>query len=205
MIEQTFEHKGFTFKLETRHDPQAGPPWEECDGHGPVREAEVDDDGEAATLRDGELSLCWHEHGPYVYDVEGALEQALEEDWGPRVEGETPFQRAVRTVRADFEYLRGWATDEWSYCTVFVTLLDKQGHDTSLRDSFGGIEDNDGAYIHDAARGLADDLLEDVPSWIQEQVESALDMKKTWDKQHAREDDDAGRSDDLGDSDQATE
>lgn len=37
----TFEHSGYTFRVQFKRDDDTGPPWEECDGHGLSRAAHV--------------------------------------------------------------------------------------------------------------------------------------------------------------------
>jgi hypothetical protein len=65
----------------------------------------------------------------------------------------------AEAVRRDFEYLSGWAKDEWHWCGVVVTPL---GEDPEM-DAFTpmdymhalwGINDDDDAYIAEVARDL---------------------------------------------------
>jgi len=69
----------------------------------------------------------------------------------------------AEAVRRDFEHLRGWATDQWHWVGVIVTLL---GDDEDMDDliavdythALWGVEDSDPSYV----REVADDLIDNV-------------------------------------------
>ena len=43
-------------------------------------------------------------------------------------------------ARADFERLRAWCEDDWSYVVLTVELLDDDGDKTGITESLGGVE-----------------------------------------------------------------
>jgi hypothetical protein len=150
----TFEHKGRTFQVQYERDEDHGAPWIENDGHGPVSEW---------TTRDkypGEWLLSDDRGAKRYYDFAAAVKIARKDQWGVeggQLEGESAGEYAVRAVTKDFEYLRGWAIDEWQYVGVIVTELDADG-DEGESESLWGCEDlND--YPSTVVRELADVLI----------------------------------------------
>lgn len=94
-----------------------GPPWENSDGHGPVS------DWTTRAKRPGERVLCDDRSHKRFYDFAAAVEQAKRENWGaPPYEIGTKGEKAVRAANADFEFLRGWCTNQWHYLVVDLTL-----------------------------------------------------------------------------------
>jgi hypothetical protein len=138
-------------------DQDHGAPWEEHDGHGIVSEWTTRD--KAA----GERVLCVDRHSRRYYDVAGTLKIARADSWGApggRRPGETRRAELARAVEADYEYLRGWCTDQWSYVGVVVTWVDSDGgHDLGLTESLWGVESSEESYLEEGARELADELL----------------------------------------------
>lgn len=120
----TFSHGASTFRATIEHDADTGAPWESEEGRGPVRRTE-----DPRTKSPGEVVLHVGDRGcySYVYDFAAAVHTARVDGWGPTLPGETEGQRAVRTVRADMEFLRGWCADDWCYVGVIVELLDEDG------------------------------------------------------------------------------
>jgi hypothetical protein len=145
----TFLHAGHTFRLSTEFDECAGFPWDN-DTCGPVSEWTARD------KRPGELVLSAHRDRKRFYDFQAACVMARK-DWG--VKGR---KVAADLVMQDYNRLRLWCNDQWSYCTVMVTLLDEDGDPTLYRASLGGVEDDDRDYIMAEAQRLADDCLDEL-------------------------------------------
>lgn len=130
-----------------------GSPWENEDGHGPVtdwvRREKRPDEMVLNTCRSGQKRF---------YNFKEACAIALRDGWGCNdLDGtESKRQKAAMAARADYNHLRAWCNDEWSYVGVEVTLLDSEGNPTEVRESVWGVESNDNLESH--AWTLADDL-----------------------------------------------
>jgi len=147
------DSEGQRFRIEHHYDWDAAPPWEQCDGHGPVSDW---------TNRDkhpGELVLNSDRHGyKRFYDFQHAIKLAREEDWGcasllPKHERGEALERAVR---ADYEYLKAWCDDKWHYMGIEVFPLTEDGDELrSKSQSIWGIEsESDPAGIQDVTEAL---------------------------------------------------
>lgn len=142
-----------TFTVSIHDDAgDMGAPWTNEDGHGPVtdwirRDAGMD-----------ELVLNSSHGDKRYYNFKEACAIALRDGWGCNdLDGtETPRQKAAKAAMADFEHLRAWCNNEWSYVGVEVTLLDSEGNPTEVSESVWGIESNDNIESH--AQTLADEL-----------------------------------------------
>lgn len=66
---------------------------------------------------------------------------------------------AAAAARADYEFLRAWCNDEWSYCGVIVTAY--RNRIELGRASLWGIESNAGEYLRDVANELLEEALEE--------------------------------------------
>ena len=109
---------GYTATVLVEYDEDSGPPWDDCDGHGPVTDWVTRD------KRPGELVLCCGRGGKRYYDYSGALKVARKDGWdaAPYSNTETKGQRAHKAVMADYEHLRAWCNEEWRYVGVTVRL-----------------------------------------------------------------------------------
>lgn len=165
----TFEFQNKRFKLELEYDQDAGPPWEECDGHGIVSDWRRCYYGERPAKAPGERILHRDRNSYRTYDVAETMRIARRDGWGLGKEaeaalaqtlGRAPTQGEIvaESVRRDFEYLRAWCNDEWHYCGVIVTLLDDDGEETEYSESLWRVENNDDAYVQEVARELADEI-----------------------------------------------
>ena len=149
---ETFKYADKTFAWDYTYDDRGETPWEWADGHGPVSEW---------TARDkhpGELVLCHDGRFKRYYDFMEAMKMAKRDGWNAwpyEIEGETKGQRAYKAVMADYEYLRQWCNDEWSYVVLHVALLDAEGDETKYEDYLGGVEY--GWYINKLARERGDE------------------------------------------------
>ena len=169
MHTETIEHAGLTFSVRIEHDPHMRAPWEEHDGHGPVREASSY--YVRPHKRAGETIIQWSRRGVsrvqyWLYDVAEATRIAKRDGWGLSPESRAklaaklkrePAAAEVRAeaVRLDMERLRDWLENRWHWCTVVVTLLDTDGDTTWEYDCLGGIESDAGEYLDKVAADLA--------------------------------------------------
>jgi hypothetical protein len=151
----TAEVDGFMLAARIEYDDCGDTPWERGDGHGPVSE------WTSRGKRPGEWVLCQDRGSRRYYDAQAAVRQAKEEGWdAPPYGVGTTGERATRAVKADFERLRAWCNDEWSYVGVVVSVsrngvvLDE--HAASL----WGIESDAGDYLREVANELADEALD---------------------------------------------
>lgn len=141
-----------TFVVTIRDDAHdMGAPWDNEDGHGPVT---------GWTRRDkrpDELVLNSNRGEKRYYNFKDACAIALRDGWGCKdLDGtETKRQKAAKAAMADYNHLRAWCNDEWSYVGVEVTLLDSEGNPTEVSESVWGIESQ---YAQDEAQTLADKL-----------------------------------------------
>lgn len=113
---------GFEFLVEYYYDPDTGPPWDQCDGHGPVRMAEQRY-ARNVSKRPGERPLRGI-RDTYLYDWQAAAKLARKDKWGPGGVHEA--------VQEDFEYLRTWLQEDWWYCGVEVKLALQPQYNDSL-------------------------------------------------------------------------
>jgi hypothetical protein len=131
------------------HDDDSEAPWERCDGHGPVSDWTTRD------KRPGELVLSRDGHSKRFYDYAEACRIARAEGWGhgPDIEGESARQKAARAALADYENLRAWCNDQWSYVGVAVRIwLDDMPLTGEYDAALWGIESNSGEdYIAQVA------------------------------------------------------
>ena len=157
---ETYEHKcGKQFIVEVQVDYDFGRPDEEHDCHGrvvelafdPEDEGAVDDYIESTTDEDSieemeerarmsmmrELGRYNRNHSRHrlYYDVWESLKKAKTE-WGI-----TDEATAREVVDKDFEYLDGWYSDDWHWCTVFVYATNEDGEkDEEFYHCIGGYE-----------------------------------------------------------------
>ena len=147
-----------TYTTKIEHDDISGAPWENCEGHGLVS---------GWTRRDkhpGEWVLSTNKESRRYYDYAGTLALARRDGWGlsPEVLADQAHQLGrpltskevtAAAVTRDFEYLRAWCNDEWSYIGVIVTD-DETGESASL----WGIGSNAGGYIREVEDELKAEL-----------------------------------------------
>ncbi len=142
---------GYSVRVHVDYDPDMGPPWEEHDGHGPVSEW---------TSRDkapGELLLCADRSQKRYYDFSAAVALARKDGWGAKGdEGLTGGAKAAHAARADYEFLRRWANDQWHWIVVGVEV--SRAGAVIACDYCGGIED-DGDYWREFAAEQANAII----------------------------------------------
>lgn len=150
-------HKGYKFNLEIATDLDAGPPWEDCDGHGIVTDWQSTDCDDPPA---GYRVLCEDRGIARYYDMNASLKKAIREQWGCVEKGHTTkAQIAAQAVEEDYEYLRGYCQGDWDYIVVCVTLLDCGGKDTGECASLGGVDTSQPSYTDEVAHELADEIL----------------------------------------------
>lgn len=167
---ETICHEGRSFVVNLYPDDSHGAPWDECDGHGPVREL---DPGEP--LQRGEVLLYDDPRGRdrWVYGFGAALVQAQREGWGLNPEdlqrlhdriGRKPTKGQIRAeaVRKDMRYLWGYLAQDWCYTGVCVQLIGPDGEPQgdAFDNALWGVE-SCGDYWEEVARDLADEILAD--------------------------------------------
>lgn len=154
----TVEVDGLTFKVEIKQDEDYGRPWDESDGHGPVREAKRNYHYGRIEKAHGERILHAGDSNEYswVYDWNGALKLAEKDGWGVS-EKDRPAnwdslsraQQSELAVQRDFEFLKAWCDENWVCCGVCVTLM--------IEDEDGDLVEYDGpltAQFHDSLWGV---------------------------------------------------
>ncbi len=151
----TIEASGLTFRVDFKYDHDAGRPWDNSEGHGPVREASrnytgyIDKrPGERVLYAGNRRELSW------VYDWKAACKLARADGWN--AEPYDAPDRIQRAVQADFDFLRAWCNDQWCYVGVIVTLINDDGTG-GVSDSLWGVETYKD-YHHECARDIAGEL-----------------------------------------------
>lgn len=152
-----FEYLGVTYRCEVKPDDDIGFPWKQCDGHGIVTGWESRD------KKPGELILNSDHGSKRFYDFAQSMKIAKRDGWGCNgMYVLKPGQRAYRAVMADYEYLRAFCNDEWSYVYLDVFPLDDEGNElVSRSESLGGIEyglTSQDEYIRQCAQELAEQI-----------------------------------------------
>lgn len=165
------EMEGLTFRAETVADDDNPRPWDECDGHGSVREISHNSITGRLSKSSGERVLYdgGRREYSFAYDWQEAVLRARAEGWGvsaetlAKLEADkgrtlTPGELAHAAVQQDFDFLRRWCAGQWAYVGVVVTLLDTDGEDTSETESLWRIESDSGEYLVEVAADLAHEI-----------------------------------------------
>lgn len=157
----TCEVDGFTITARIERDDDMGPPWKEHDGHGPVSE------WVRRGKRPGERVLSEDRGSKRYYDWQEAIEIARRDGWDAKPYGTgTKGEQAERAVKSDFDAMKAWCDDEWSWCMV-VLAMSKNG--IELEDyaaCLGGIElnhpqsDSGNDYLTEVANDMLDEAVE---------------------------------------------
>ena len=144
-------HGGYSVRVEVTQDDDIGPPWEWSDGHGVVSDW---------TTRDrapGERVLCQDGRSKRYYDVSASVAKARAEGWDAPPYTGTKGERAARAVEADYQRLRRWCNNDWTWICVGVEV----SHRGEILDTdyCGGIE-SDGDYWREHAAEVANYTIE---------------------------------------------
>jgi hypothetical protein len=164
----TFERRGYTFRVNFRDDDTIREPWKEYDGHGVVSEWRSKD-----SKRPGEKILIEDRGRCLFYDVQATTKIAKKDQWGckhSKIEGgvfisghETKGEALACAVESDYDRLRRFCSGDWQYIGVVVTMIefddDDDEADTDERESVWGIESDSADYLTETAHELADEIL----------------------------------------------
>ena len=150
----TFELGGLTFTVKFEPDNDMGPPWDEHDGHGPVRECKTPHWYREGSKRPGERPLNKPDRHEiqYYYDWQAACQLARKEGWNTQ-----PYDapnRIERAVQADFDYCRRYLSGDWQWMGVIVTC-----EETGGEESLWGIDGDHDNYLTEVAYELAAELV----------------------------------------------
>ena len=175
----TLEIDGLYFKIDIEPDEGSGRPWEECDGHGPVREIQNREDKRA-----GERILQLGNRGCYswAYDWQGAMEQAKQDGWGLSDKPDdwdtlTKPQQCELAVQQDFDFLKAWCEDDWVWSRIHVIRMAYADYDEAILSLLKG-------QTPDLVETDDDDYLGSVEFW---QNYDVLDKKNAYAMETARE------------------
>jgi hypothetical protein len=159
----TFTHDGREFRATVHRDDDMGAPWEEHDGHCPVRRVAHDygiEYGQSKAPAEYVFHRGDRREWSYCVDMQECISLALADGWGAPDEevarfvakhGRQPTKReeAVLAVRADLEYLRGWCADYWCWVFLEVQALDDDGEPCGDSEYLSGLKSCSGDYIRD--------------------------------------------------------
>ncbi|WP_143568724.1 hypothetical protein [Stenotrophomonas maltophilia] len=126
---ETIEMHGLTFKVEHHPDYDAGAPWENVDILGEVDDGRRSKRPGERVINDRDGRNGWRR----FHDFAGAVAKA-------RAEG-LSGPDAAEAAEREFNWLKAWCEDRWSYIGVEVTLLDAEGTQDDrghLREGPGG-------------------------------------------------------------------
>jgi hypothetical protein len=185
----TFEHGGRTFRFKSEWDGDIGPPWKEHDGHGPVSDHKHHPFGYGSKppKAPGERILYWDRGYYRTYDVAEATRIAKRDGWGlgekalaelTKRLGRKPTRKQIvaEAVERDFDYLRGWCTDEWSWMSVGVEEVE-----SGETEWLGGIQSDDYDYHAEVANELADQINHTLDKEMAADIEASRpDMAPAW-------------------------
>ena len=144
---------GIEVCVEYLDDNDSDPPWENSDGHGPVRVSRTANYTGHHTKRPGERPLNSPDRraSQYYYDWQAACRLARKDGWN--TEPYDAPNRVQRAVQADFDFLRGWVNDDWRYVGVTARIPG-----TSFKDSLWGVETYKD-YHEEEAKRMAEELV----------------------------------------------
>jgi hypothetical protein len=153
---EIFTHADFPslkFRVHIEPDDNSDPPWENSDGHGPVRGCHQW--RSRPTKRPGERVLHQDRGTYWFYDWQEACKLARKAGWNA-----PPYDapdRIHRAVQADFDFLRGYLTGDWHYVGVCVSVIDDDGDDLTEKyeHAVWGFDSNDTSGIAETARDMA--------------------------------------------------
>ena len=137
---------GRSIKLEYPYDTDHEEPWNDGDCRGIVSE------WTRREKRPGERILITDGYSRRYFNIEATMKEART-TWGF-----TDREQAAKAVEWEFQHLRRWCQNLWSYIGVCVTLLDAEGKEISS-ESVWGFESEGDDYAEEAA-SFANDLIE---------------------------------------------
>lgn len=122
---ETFDvqRNGATYRVCHAADVYADAPWVNWDGSGIVS------DWTQREKKPGELVLSSDRKSKRFYDFSATMKKAKTDGWG--ISGDTTGMSrneiSQRAVMLDFERMRDWCSDKWSYIIVVVFPLTPDG------------------------------------------------------------------------------
>lgn len=142
------EYRGFEIHIEIHQDTDMGPPWKEHDGHGIVSEWTQRD------KQSGERVLSEARRSKRFYDFAGTVKKAKMEGWGLSDAEKSKLAASLskdpatltrgeitaRAVELDFEHLKGWCNDEWTWQGYTAELWHNGEKHSDLSASCWGFE-----------------------------------------------------------------
>lgn len=161
--------KGTHYRVEIMPDGTNLTPWVLLDSYGPVSEWTRRD------KRAGELILATDGRSKRLYNFQEAIKKAKAEGWGcdGLTGNETPGEKAVKAVMADFKYFKAWCNNEWHYAVLHVVLLDSEGEEIAEYDDYlGGVEYGLSDYWEKEAANMAEGL--------ERTLKTATDKQLAW-------------------------
>lgn len=173
------QYGGFVLRVYIHQDEDMGPPWQEHDGHGKVSDWKSREDKQP-----GERPLS-SDRGSYrFYNWAGAMKTAKADGWGlsdenkqelakrkgKPVERLTTGEITAEAVQRDFEYLQGWAQDEWHW-SGYTTEYSRDAGETwqDGEASVWGFDDEE--YMVGEAFGS---LKHEIDTMLKNEAETAL-------------------------------
>lgn len=165
-IETPRDAHGRFFRATIEQDTDMGAPWEEHDGHGTVRKSK---DGRDKAPGERPLNQANRNEYTFFYDWQGAIKTAKEE-WGcPHSTLEsrlgihrTVGEQAACAVQADFDFLRGYFNDDWTWVGIVVSLHQElEGELIELHPHLASLWGMDSLNVNDYLTGVANELLEE--------------------------------------------
>lgn len=142
----TLQQGAWTFTCTMESDDDSDAPWDREEGHGPVHQRRRWEDGSGNPIKEpGELHLG----NGWFYDYQEACRIARRDGWDAKPYNtgqETKRQQAAKAARADYERLRDWCNDEWSYVGFIVRLKHAVTGVELASSSLWGIESDCGSY-----------------------------------------------------------
>jgi len=161
---QDFIHKGYQFVCDLEPDHDSGPPWANYDGMGVVSGWRG-----KYSKRPHERILTKERNSCRFYDWNASMKKALSQGWQPSFHkharksefefnlwkaGLTKRQLAHMAVEQDFDRLRDWCMDRWSYVGVVVSNFD-----TGETESVWGVESDAYDHIDELKVELAEEII----------------------------------------------
>lgn len=156
---ETLTIDGVDVQVKYYYDSDSDAPWDNADGHGPVRVGRRNYWDGSTDKRPGERPMNQPERSEslYLYDWQEACKLATKDGWN--TEPYDAPNRVQRAVQSDFDFLRGWVNDDWCYVGVEVQVLDEGGEPVGDSDSLWGVETYKN-YHKEQAKEMAQDLVD---------------------------------------------
>ena len=145
-VQRTNLPNGWHYTVEFQRDDNSGTPWGDSDCHGVISKhehsrREYDDDW-----------LLYSDRGSYrYYERDASLEKAIKM-WGVAPD------KAMASIKADYEVLRRWYNDDWWYVGVIVKLFDDENKELA-EESCWDRQSDDILYLCSDARSWAADMI----------------------------------------------